>query len=55
VYVNESTVAAHDVTAEQLAAVIAREAAEAKMREERFRGERPQRLIANRTVIVVDD
>jgi predicted phosphoribosyltransferase len=55
VYVNEYTVAAHDVTAEQLAAVITREAAEAKVREERFRGERLQRQIANRTVIVVDD
>src|SRR5215212_3786641 len=48
VYVNEYTVTAHDVTAEQLAAVITREAAEAKVREERFRGERPQRQIANR-------
>jgi putative phosphoribosyl transferase len=55
VYVNEYTIAAHDVTPEQLAAVIAREAAQVKEREERFRGERPPLQVANRTVIVVDD
>src|SRR5215207_3886511 len=54
VYVNERTVAAHDVSGEQLAAAIARETAEAKARQELFRGDRPPR-IANRTVIVVDD
>jgi putative phosphoribosyl transferase len=54
VYVNERTVAAHDVSGEQLAAAIARETAEAKARQEQFRGDRPPR-IANRTVIVVDD
>jgi putative phosphoribosyl transferase len=55
VYVNERTVAAHDVSGEQLAAAIARETAEAKARQEQFRGDRPPPRIANRTVIVVDD
>jgi putative phosphoribosyl transferase len=54
-YVDEYTVTAHEVTAEQLAAVIARESEEAKAREKRFRAMRPQRQIAGRTVIVVDD
>jgi putative phosphoribosyl transferase len=55
VYVNERTVAAHDVTSEQLAAVITRESEEVKTRERSFRGGRPPRQMANRTVIVVDD
>ena len=55
VYVNERTVAAYDVTPEQLAAVIARERKEAKRRDHAFRGERPPPPLANRTVIVVDD
>jgi putative phosphoribosyl transferase len=55
VYVNERTVAGHGVSEEQLAAAIARETAEAKARQERFRGDRPPPRIANRTVIVVDD
>jgi ribosomal protein L11 methyltransferase len=54
-YVNERSLAAHNVTADQLAEVIARETAEAHSRHERFRGDRPPPRIANRTVIVVDD
>jgi ribosomal protein L11 methyltransferase len=54
-YINEDTVARHNVTAEQLAAVISREREEAAAREQRFRGARPPRQIAGRTVIVVDD
>jgi putative phosphoribosyl transferase len=54
-YINEYTVARHNVTAEQLAAVISREREEATAREQRFRGARPRRQIAGRTVIVVDD
>jgi putative phosphoribosyl transferase len=55
VYVNERTVAAHDVTPEQLAVVIAREREEARTRVRSFRGERPPQPLANRTFIVVDD
>lgn len=54
-YVNHDTVAGHEVTEEQLAGVIARETAQARAREEYFRGERPRPQIDNRTVIVVDD
>ncbi len=55
IYVDEETVARNEVTSEQLADVIARESAEARALEERFRGARPPRAIAGRTVIVVDD
>lgn len=54
-YVDRATVAALGVTEDQLAAVIARESGEAKVRERRFRGKRPTPRIADRTVIVVDD
>ena len=54
-YVNQDTVTGHEVSAEQLAAVIARETAAAMTRERYFRGERPQPRIGNRTVIVIDD
>jgi putative phosphoribosyl transferase len=54
-YIDEQLRAELGVTEDQLTAAIARETAEAKARERRFRGERPAPCIANRTVIVVDD
>ncbi len=54
-YINRETVERHEVSEEQLAAVIALETEEARARERRFRGDRPKPRIANRTVIVVDD
>ena len=54
-YVNERTVASHEVSREQLAAAIARETTAARTRQKQFRGDRPPPRIANRTVIVVDD
>jgi predicted phosphoribosyltransferase len=54
-YIIEEIVAAHGVSPEQLADVIARESAKARAQEQRLRGQRPAREIANRTVIVVDD
>jgi predicted phosphoribosyltransferase len=54
-YVNQETVTGHEVSAEQLAAVIARETEAAAARERYFRGERPQPRISNRTVIIIDD
>lgn len=54
-YVNEDTVARHEVSEEQLASAIARETVAAQARQERFRGDRPPPRIANRTVVVVDD
>ena len=55
IYIDDETIARHHVTAAQLAAAITRESEEAKTREQRFRGARPPRQIAGRTVIVVDD
>jgi putative phosphoribosyl transferase len=54
-YLNDTL--AHDagVSSEYLAAVTAKEMAEAHRREERFRGKRPPPRIEGRIVIVVDD
>jgi putative phosphoribosyl transferase len=54
-YVNQDTVTGHEVSDEQLAAVIAHETEQARARERYFRGERPRPQINNRTVIVIDD
>jgi putative phosphoribosyl transferase len=54
-YVNQETVTGHEVSAEQLAEVIARETEAAVARDRYFRGERPQPRIGNRAVIVIDD
>jgi putative phosphoribosyl transferase len=54
-HIEQEIVARRGITEQQLAAAIARETEEAKAREERFRGGRPQPRIAHRTVIVVDD
>jgi putative phosphoribosyl transferase len=54
-FVDDEIVAEIGVDQDELNRVIARERAEAKARERRFRGERPPPRIARRTVIVVDD
>ena len=54
-FLDEEIVAEVGVTKAELEAVIARESAEAKARELRFRDGRPPPRIARRTVIVVDD
>jgi predicted phosphoribosyltransferase len=55
IFIDKAIVANHGVSEEQLAAIIARETAEAGARETRYRGGRPQPRITQRTVIVVDD
>lgn len=55
VWIEDAIVANHGVSKDHLAAIIARETAEAAAREKRFRGDRTQPRIAQRTVIVVDD
>src|SRR3954453_7507604 len=54
-YVNQDVVSGHEVSDEQLAAVIARETEQATTRDTYFRGERPPPRISNRIVIVIDD
>jgi putative phosphoribosyl transferase len=54
-YVNQNTVTGHEVSDEQLAAVIAHETEQARARERYFRGERPRPAIGDRIVIVIDD
>jgi putative phosphoribosyl transferase len=54
-YVVRETVTNHEVTGDQLAAVIARETERAQAGERSLRGERPNPRIADRAVIVVDD
>lgn len=55
VYIDDAIVARHGVSEAHLAAIVARETAEAAAREKRYRGGRPQPRMAQRTVIVVDD
>jgi len=55
VFIDPRIVANHEVSPEQLAAIITRETEQAKAQEERYRKGRPQPRIARRTVIVVDD
>jgi putative phosphoribosyl transferase len=54
-YLNKAMLRAADVTAEYLAAITAEEMAEARRREEHFRGKRPPPRVEGRTIIVVDD
>jgi putative phosphoribosyl transferase len=54
-YVNETMVAELGVSKGYLDGAFAREMAQARRREEQFRRGRPPLLVANRTVIVVDD
>jgi putative phosphoribosyl transferase len=54
-YLNDVRVTEADVTDEYLESVTVAEMAEARRREERFRGQRAAPRIAGRTVIVVDD
>jgi len=54
-FLNYEVIADAGVTDDVLNAIIARESAEARRREERFRGPKPGPAVAGRAVIIVDD